>query len=133
LAESSRTRNPSRGTLFAVSVFTASRTVPQCWARDRGVQSACGEYVKRLEAAGARVSMSAKGTPRENAQAERFFRTPKEEEVYLHEYETYEESEQSIGEFIAAVYNEKRLHSALGYRPPTEFERLCATGLLLEK
>jgi putative transposase len=100
---------------------------------DRGVQDACGEYVKRLEAAGARVSMSAKGTPRENAQAERFFRTLKEEEVYLHEYETYEESGQSIGEFIEAVYNEKRLHSALGYRPPTEFERLCATGLLLEK
>jgi putative transposase len=100
---------------------------------DRGVQYACGEYVKRLEAAGARMSMSAKGTPRENAQAERFFRTLKEEEVYLHEYETYEESEQSIGQFIEAVYNEKRLHSALGYRSPTEFEQLCATGLLLEK
>ena len=77
--------------------------------------------------------MSAKGTPRDNAQAERLFRTLKEEEVYLHEYETFEESEQSIGHFIEAVYNEKRLHSALGYRPPTEFEQLCATGLLLEK
>lgn len=100
---------------------------------DRGVQYACGAYVKRLEAVGAQISMSAKGTPRENAQAERFFRTLKEEEVYLQEYASLEEAERAIGHFIEAVYNEKRLHSALGYRPPTEFEQLCAIGLLLEK
>jgi putative transposase len=99
---------------------------------DRGVHYACREYVERLEAAGARISMSAKGTPRENAQVERFMRTLKEEEVYLHEYETYEESKQGIGQFIEAVYNARRQHSALGYRPPTEFEQLCATGILLE-
>jgi putative transposase len=100
---------------------------------DRGVQYACRDYVERLQASGAQISMSAKGTPRDNAQAERFMRTLKQEEVYLHEYETFEESEQAIGHFIEAVYNAKRLHSALGYRPPTEFEQLCATGLLLEK
>jgi transposase InsO family protein len=98
---------------------------------DRGVQYACREYVQRLEAAGARVSMSAKATPRDNAQAERFFRTLKEEEVYLHDYETYEEGEQAIDRFIEAVYNEQRLHSALGYRPPAEFEQLCASGQII--
>jgi putative transposase len=75
--------------------------------------------------------MSAKGTPRDNAQAERFMRTLKQEEVYLQEYESYWESEQGIGHFIEAVYNVKRLHSALGYRPPSEFEQLCAMGLLV--
>jgi putative transposase len=98
---------------------------------DQGVQYACRDYVQRLEGAQARISMSAKGTPRDNAQAERFMRTLKQEEVYLQEYESYLESEQGIGHFIEAVYNEKRLHSALGYRPPSEFEQLCAMGLLV--
>ena len=96
---------------------------------DRGVQYACREYVERLEAAGARVSMSAKGTPRENAQAESFFRTLKREEVYLQEYGDYEDAQRSIGRFIDAVYNENRLHSLLGYRPPSEFEQLLAAGI----
>jgi putative transposase len=97
---------------------------------DQGVQYACRDYVERLQGAGARISMSAKGTPRDNAQAERFMRTLKQEEVYLQEYEGYADSEQAIGQFIEAVYNEKRLHSALGYRPPVEFEQLWAAGLL---
>jgi putative transposase len=96
---------------------------------DRGVQYACREYVQRLEAAGARVSMSAKGTPRENAQAESFFRTLKHEEVYLQEDRDYEDAQRSIGRFIDAVYNEKRLHSSLGYRPPSEFEQFLAAGI----
>jgi putative transposase len=121
--------------ITALERALAKREPPAGWIHhsDRGVQYACRDYVERLERAEARISMSAKGTPRDNAQAERFFRTLKEEEVYLHEYETYRESEQSIGQFIEAVYNEKRLHSALGYRPPTEFEQLGASGLLLEK
>jgi putative transposase len=98
---------------------------------DQGVQYACREYVERVISANGRVSMSAKGTPRDNAQAERFMRTLKQEEVYLQEYEDYLESEQGIGHFIEAVYNEKRLHSALGYRPPSEFEQLCAMGMLV--
>lgn len=97
---------------------------------DQGVQYACREYVERLEGAQARISMSAKGTPRDNAQAERFMRTLKQEEVYLQEYEGYADSERAIGEFIEAVYNRKRLHSALGYRPPVEFEQLWAAGHL---
>lgn len=74
--------------------------------------------------------MSAKGTPRDNAQAERFMRTLKQEEVYLHDYQTFEEAEPSLGQFIQRVYNEKRLHSSLGYRPPSEFEELLAAGVL---
>lgn len=97
---------------------------------DQGVQYACRQYVERLQAWEAQISMSAKGTPRDNAQAERFMRTLKQEEVYLQEYQGYLDSEQSIGRFIEAVYNETRLHSALGYRPPVEFEHLWATGQL---
>ena len=89
---------------------------------DRGVQYACREYVERLKAAGARVSMSRKGCPRDNAQAESFFRTLKMEEVYLQDYRTFDEAQACLRRFIEDVYNEKRLHSALGYRPPTEFE-----------
>jgi putative transposase len=89
---------------------------------DRGVQYAAGEYVARLEAAGARVSMSAVGNPYDNAKAESFFKTLKREEVYLKEYRTFEEAEANLERFIEAVYNTKRLHSSLGYLPPIEFE-----------
>jgi putative transposase len=97
---------------------------------DRGVQYACGAYIARLEAAGACISMAGKGSPLENARAERLFRTLKEEEVYLKEYQTFEEAEASIGEFIEKVYNRKRLHSALDYRPPCEFEEGTRAGAL---
>jgi putative transposase len=119
--------------LAALEKGLAQRQPEPGWIHhsDRGVQYACRDYVQRLEGAQARISMSAKGTPRENAQAERFMRTLKQEEVYLQEYESYQESEQGIGHFIEAVYNEKRLHSALGYRPPSEFEQLSAMGLLV--
>jgi transposase InsO family protein len=89
---------------------------------DQGVQYACRHYVERLVAAGAQISMSRRGTPRDNAQAESFFRTLKMEEVYLQDYRTFEEALACLGCFIEDVYNVKRLHSALGYRPPTEFE-----------
>ena len=94
---------------------------------DRGVQYASAEYVARLEQAGARVSMAAKGNPYENAKAESFFKTLKCEEVYLHDYRSFEEAEANLGRFIEAVYNAKRLHSSLGYLPPIEFEAAHAT------
>jgi transposase InsO family protein len=89
---------------------------------DRGVQYASGEYVARLEGVGAKVSMAATGNSYENAKAESFFKTLKCEEVYLHDYRTFAEAEANIGRFIGDVYNTKRLHSGLGYRPPAEFE-----------
>jgi putative transposase len=89
---------------------------------DRGVQYASAEYVARLESAGARLSMSATGNPYHNAKAESFFKTLKREEVYLHEYRTFQEAEANLGRFIEDVYNRKRLHSRLGYLPPAEFE-----------
>ena len=89
---------------------------------DRGVQYASTEYVARLHSIEAQVSMSAVGNPYDNAKAESFFKTLKCEEVYLKQYQTFQEAEDNIREFIEDVYNTKRLHSSLGYMPPTEFE-----------
>lgn len=93
---------------------------------DRGVQYASLAYVARLEQAGVRVSMSAKGNPYDNAKAESFFKTLKREEVYLQDYQTFAEAEANLAHFIEAVYNQKRLHSSLGYLPPVEFEAACS-------
>lgn len=93
---------------------------------DRGVQYACDEYVKLLCEAGLRISMGRRGNPYDNAQAESFFKTLKHEEVNLSEYRNLEEAAASIGAFIEQIYNRERLHSALGYLPPAEFEHnLC--------
>lgn len=89
---------------------------------DRGVQYASSEYVARLEEAGIRLSMAAVANPYENAKAESFFRTLKMEEVYIKDYADFEEAEKNLAQFIEEVYNEKRLHSSLGYLPPVEFE-----------
>jgi len=89
---------------------------------DRGVQYACAAYVARLDQAGARISMAAVGNPYDNAKAESFFKTLKREEVYLHQYQTFHEAEANLARFIDDVYNTKRLHSSLDYRPPVEFE-----------
>ena len=89
---------------------------------DHGVQYASTRYVARLEAIGAEVSMAAIGNPYQNALAESFFATLKREEVYLHDYQSFAEAEANLARFIDDVYNHKRLHSSLGYRPPSEFE-----------
>ena len=91
---------------------------------DRGVQYASAAYVERLLTIGAHISMSAKGNPYDNAKAESFFKTLKREEVYLKQYETFRDAESQIGRFIDDVYNQKRLHSSLGYLPPVEYESL---------
>lgn len=90
---------------------------------DRGVQYASGEYTNLLKEHSVRISMSRRAYPYDNAKCERFMRTLKEEEVYLSEYESMSEARESIARFIEEVYNQKRLHSALGYRPPAEFEQ----------
>lgn len=89
---------------------------------DQGVQYACGEYVALLSEYGIRPSMSRAGTPYDNAKCERFIKTLKYEEVYVKDYESVSDARRSIGHFIEIVYNLKRLHSALGYVPPAEFE-----------
>lgn len=91
---------------------------------DRGVQYASGEYVSRLEKADALISMAAVGNPYENAQVESFFRNLKMEEVYIKDYRDFEEAHENIAGFIEEVYNQKRLHSSLGYLPPVEFEAI---------
>jgi transposase InsO family protein len=91
---------------------------------DRGVQYASADYTDLLKERGIRISMSRRGKAYDNARAESFMKTLKYEEVYLREYETMAEARSSIGHFLEAVYNQKRLHSALGYLPPAEFERL---------
>ena len=96
---------------------------------DRGVQYASHAYVERLLNVQAKISMSALGNPYDNAKAESFFKTLKQEEVYLKQYQTFEEAETNIGQFIEDVYNTKRLHSSLGYVPPLEFEMASAQGI----
>lgn len=89
---------------------------------DRGVQYAAADYVAVLQAHQIQISMSRTGNPYDNAKAERFMRTLKYEEIYMNDYDTLREVRDSVQHFIEAVYNRKRLHSALGYLPPVEFE-----------
>lgn len=98
---------------------------------DQGKQYAAADYVSLLVKHQIRISMSRTGNPYDNAKAERFMRTVKYEEVYLADYQTLTEARASIKHFIEEVYNRKRLHSALGYRPPVEFEQLASKPLLL--
>jgi len=93
---------------------------------DQGVQYASDEYVECLKRRGIQISMSRTGIPYDNAFAESFIKTLKTEEVYMNEYETFEDALENIGKFIDEVYNEKRMHSALGYMSPIEFEREVA-------
>jgi putative transposase len=89
---------------------------------DQGVQYATPLYTQLLDAHGIQPSMSARGQAWQNGYAERWMRTLKEEEVYLSDYQTYAEALKQIGCFIDAVYNRKRIHSALGDLSPLEFE-----------
>jgi transposase InsO family protein len=89
---------------------------------DRGVQYASGDYVQRLEASGITISMSRPGNPYDNVWAESFMKTLKTEEVDGRRYRDLEDATGSIGTFIEEVYNKHRLHSALDYQSPIEFE-----------
>ena len=89
---------------------------------DRGVQYACGDYARRLEGAGVTPSMSRGGCPYDNAKAESFMKTLKTEEVDGSSYLDLADARARVGGFIEDVYNRHRLHSALDYRSPMEFE-----------
>ena len=91
---------------------------------DRGVQYAASDYTDLLKQHGIQISMSRKGNPYDNARCERFMRTLKYEEVLVKQYHDLDEARANIKTFIEQVYNQKRLHSALGYCPPAEFEEL---------
>ena len=90
---------------------------------DRGSQYASNDYTDLLKANGIHISMSRKGNPWDNAACESFMKTLKYEEVLRNEYRDLADARASIREFLEKVYNEKRLHSALGYMPPARFER----------
>jgi len=91
---------------------------------DRGVQYASRLYRERLAAHGIRGSMARTGNPYDNAHVESFLKTLKHEEVYAQDYETLRDVIDRLPQFLEEVYNRKRLHSALGYRPPEEYEAL---------
>ena len=91
---------------------------------DQGVQYASSAYIEELNRHGFIISMAHAGNPYENATMESFFKTLKYEEVHLCEYETYQDVITRLPYFIEEVYNQKRLHSSLGYRPPVEYEQL---------
>ena len=99
---------------------------------DRGSQYASRDYVELLTANQIRISMSRKGNPWDNAACESFMKTLKYEEVYRNEYRDLAEARASIRKFLEKVYNQKRLHSALGYLPPAEFEAQLAASQSLE-
>jgi transposase InsO family protein len=115
-------------TLAALRRALAERQPGPGWVHhsDRGVQYASGRYTDVLGAHGAQISMSRRGNPYDNAVAESFMKTLKYEEVYREDYRDLAEAQCSIQRFLEQVYNEKRLHSALGYLPPVEFEAAAA-------
>ncbi len=114
----------ARLSVAALNMALATRTVTPRLVHhsDRGVQYACGDYTTLLQGHGIQISMSRPGNPYDNARAESFMKTLKYEEVYLNEYQTMAQARSDIGHFLEAVYNQKRLHSSLGYLPPAEFE-----------
>jgi putative transposase len=111
-------------TLTALRMAVSRRAIPPGLVHhsDQGVQYASRDYTEFLQGLGIQISMSRKGNPWDNAACESFIKTLKYEEVYRSEYRDLEDARASIGQFLEKVYNQKRLHSALGYLPPVEFE-----------
>jgi putative transposase len=99
---------------------------PEVHHSDQGVQYAATAYTELLAGRGVAISMAAVGKPEENGYAERLMRTIKEEEVDLSEYRDYGDAHRQLGRFLDDVYNRKRIHSALGYLTPAEFEQQWA-------
>ena len=96
---------------------------PEIHHSDQGVQDAATADVEMLMWAGSPIGMASVGEPKENGYAERLMRTIKEEEVDLTEYEDFADAWRQLGRFLDDVYNRKRIHSALGYLTPSEFEQ----------
>ena len=111
-------------TLSALRMALARRSIEPGLVHhsDRGVQYASTGYTDLLKEHGITISMSRKANPWDNAACESFMKTLKYEEVHRNEYRDLAEARASIREFLEKIYNQKRLHSALGYLPPAEFE-----------
>ncbi len=114
----------ARLTVAALAMALSRRSVKAGLVHhsDRGVQYAADDYTGLLDRHGIQISMSRKGNPYDNARTESFMKTLKYEEVYRQEYRDLPNALRSLRRFMEKVYNEKRLHSALGYLPPSEFE-----------
>lgn len=119
-------------TLAALRMALQSRRPGPVWVHhsDRGSQYASGDYTGLVKQHGGQISMSRKASPWENGACESWMKTLKSEEVYRQEYRDLAEARASIARFIEQVYNQKRLHSSLGYRPPVEFEQELLTAAL---
>jgi putative transposase len=116
-------RNLDQGLTLAALERALVVATPQIHHSDQGVQYAATAYVERLKQLHIQPSMAAIGEPRENGYAERLMRTIKEEEVDLSEYHDFADAQRQIRRFLDDVYNVKRIHSALGYLTPLEFEQ----------
>jgi putative transposase len=112
--------------LQALQMALEQRQPDSGWVHhsDRGSQYASHDYTEMLKTHGCRISMSHKGSPWENGGCESWMKTLKYEEVYRQEYRDLAEARTCLQRFIEKVYNQQRLHSALGYRPPAEFEQV---------
>ena len=117
-------------TFSALERAVAAGHQPGIHHSDQGVQYAATTYVTRLEQMGTHISMAEPGEPRQNGYAERLMRTIKEEEVALTEYRNFADAYAQIGRFLDDVYQRKRIHSALGYLTPAEFEAAYHARLL---
>jgi putative transposase len=109
-------------TLKALKRALTSGHCPLIHHSDQGLQYACQDYIDLLKETHVQISMAAVGKPEDNGYAERLMRTIKEEEVDLSEYEDFHDAYQRIGHFLEDVYTRKRIHSALDYLTPAEFE-----------
>jgi len=116
--------------LAALEAALASRNPPPGLVHhsDRGTQYASNAYVARLEACGAHLSMSRPASPWENGKCESFIKTLKREEIDARSYASFGELQRNLRQFIEQIYNKVRLHSALGYRSPEEFEAAQTPG-----
>jgi transposase InsO family protein len=121
-------RNLDHGLTLAALEKALALWLPAIHHSDQGVQYAATAYVQRLQDKGVKISMAAVGQAHENGYAERLIRTIKEEEVYLADYQNFADAQRDITRFLDDVYNVKRIHSALGYLTPREFEEQWRTA-----
>jgi putative transposase len=121
-------RNLDQGLTLAALERALVTATPKIHHSDQGVQYAASAYVERLQNLNVELSMATIGEPRENGYAERLIRTIKEEEVNLSEYHDFADAQRQLARFLDDVYNVKRIHSALGYLTPREFEEQWRTS-----